>query len=104
MLAPQAQALTQFVIQGKWCSPTLRYEFSPKRMRVHRLNDGVKANFVVLRYEFFDNTVKVIWRKHSGDETWTRFGNFDAEGRVMTQLPEAEFANMPRRQFRRCTH
>src|SRR6185312_17460022 len=78
--ASDAPALTQYVILGKWCGQASRYEFTPKRMKVHRYKDNVKATFVVLRYEFFDNIVKVIWRNYAGDETFTRFGNFDAEG------------------------
>lgn len=103
LTAAEAPALTQFVIQGKWCGQASRYEFTPKRMKVHRYKDNVKATFVVLRYEFFDNIVKVTWRNYAGDETYTRFGNFDAAGMRMTQLTEEKAPNMPQREFRRCT-
>ena len=97
-----ALALSRRDILGAWCGTASRYDFTTKTLKVRRYADNGLSNFKIVGFEFSDTVVNVMWRKADGKETWTRFGEFSADGGIMTQLPEEQYQNMPRREFRRC--
>jgi hypothetical protein len=99
-----AAALGFSDIQGKWCGSISTYTFTRDQLIVHFYDRSPTAYFKVVKYEYTGDAIIVHWLRDGEDRT-TRFANFRAKGRQMTQQEAAQTCveeSCPRRDFRRC--
>lgn len=94
----EAAALTFKNISGKWCGLTTNYVFRPDSLTV-TFHDGTPTRkFKVTSYEYLGDTIKMHW-VNKGENLFTDFSEFSADGRSMAQQKNEAG---PRRPFRRC--
>jgi hypothetical protein len=86
-------------IAGKWCGAAGSYTFKPRTLTVIFTSDKSRRDFPVDSYEYTDSDVTINWRRDK-DVVFTKFGEFSADRRTMTQIQNDVG---PRREFRRCS-
>ena len=97
-LAGAAHALALKNIAEKWCGEATDYTFSSDTLVVDFNNGSPPRKFKITSYEYIGDTVKMHWI-NKGEETFTDFSEFSADGRTMAQQKNEVG---PRRPFQRC--
>ena len=94
-----AAALAFENIAGKWCTSGGTEQFDRENLIAIPSSNGERRVYPIVRYDFKESTITVVWKDKQGKTVETEFGEFRANGRAMVQLANE---SGPRREFRRC--
>jgi hypothetical protein len=99
LTSTRADALAYEDIAGKWCTSGGTENFDHQNLIAIPSSNHEQRVDPIVRYEFKDSTITVVWKNKEGKEVSTHFGEFSSDGHRMAQL--ASDAG-PRREFHRC--
>jgi hypothetical protein len=94
-----ATAVTFEDIAGKWCTTGGSEQFDRKNLIAIPSSSHERRVYPIVRYDFTDTMVTVVWKTKDNENVSTDFAEFSADNRRMVQLKNDAG---PRREFRRC--
>ena len=92
-----AAALNYEDISGRWCTEGGTEQFDRDNLIAVIASNGQRHVFPIVRYDYFETKVTVIWKDEEGKEWRTDFAEFSRERMVQLQNERG-----PRREFHRC--